>query len=437
MGKKRKATGQDKQEADQTASNTSIPSRVKSGGFCLRSSLNVPFLVVSDRQLVDGVPTPSSAEWKELLALCTEIVKSWDVRGAVLLSDFEGELTGLEGELISAAFQRTLVVDSKSLRPLHSTGVNRDMGLLFDLRCSESIALVKRIMESDMICKMIWGAAGDVTGLRFTPVKQPLAIQSACVVDVQLAFSSVGRRLSMAKMLERLPSKAISGLPDKSCMDFASAHAFNRRAFSLPLQTTAAAYAVDDLHRLDAVLQHQKPGHGTYLEAQRQTSALHSALLQRPVAGAAERLSAFHAALANKDGLERQVAAVRIKRHLLALKRLGEPCTEFSVMEKEANAILVPAGVHVANSLCFSGDVIPDDEENGSSSNKKAEDGVINKKRKSDATSESAGETLEADSGISSAKRKRKNTGLFTAEVLVCFDLWRRAQSYRRRRRVS
>lgn len=233
-------------------------SRVKSGSFCLRSSLGAPFLVVSDQHLVRALPVPSREEWKEILSLCAAITKSWDVRGAVVLSDFEGEMTGLEGELTSAAFQRTLGLDSKSLRPLPSQGTNRDMGLLIDLRCAEAVALVKRIMESDTICKVIWGAAGDVTSLRYCPVQKPLGIQSACVVDAQLAYSSIGKRLGMATMLGRLPDKSIAGLPEKGCIDFLTPHSHNCRALALPFEQDVALYAVDDLHRLDAVLQNKK-----------------------------------------------------------------------------------------------------------------------------------------------------------------------------------
>merc|ERR1719510_2208933 len=109
-------------------------------------------------------------------------------------------------------------------------------------------------METTAITKMIWGADGDVASLRYGPPAAPLNISSAQVVDVQLAFSTPSRRLAMAKTLER------------------------------PLPTQVATYAMDDLHRLDLVLQHQRPsGNAGYMQALSVTDALHCVLFQKPV----------------------------------------------------------------------------------------------------------------------------------------------------------
>lgn len=357
----------DQPEDSNTAAGSS---RVKNGSFCIRSSKNVPFLVVSDRQLVDGLPSPSPAEWQELLALCREIIKMWDAkgRGTSLLADFEGEMTGLEGELVSAAFQRTLVLDPKSLRPTQvGGGGSREMGLLVDLRCADAIQLVKRIMESENMCKIIWGANGDVTSLRYTPVQQPLSIESSNVVDAQLAFSNHGRRLGMEKMLERLPPKSIEGLPAKACIDFATPHAFNRRALALPFQPHVAAYAVDDLHRLEAVLLGQKPSSGNYSGAQKDTSSLHVRLMQNPVACAVDSLAAHRDKFTHKGGLDGQLAAVRAKRRILAVRRLfptgmdAAVQTELSAIEAEVDRILSEVGVVVPEDLSFAA-TVPSEE---------------------------------------------------------------------------
>mmetsp|Transcript_128071 Transcript_128071/g.410451 ORF Transcript_128071/g.410451 Transcript_128071/m.410451 type:complete len:532 (-) Transcript_128071:57-1652(-) len=348
-------------------------SRVRDGAFCVRSSLGVPFLVVSDRGLVSGLPTPSPEEWKELLALCSDLTKQWESRGAVVLSDFEGEFMGIEGELVSASFQRSLCLDPQGLRPLPAgSAVSRDMGLLVDFRCEAGVALAKRIMESDSLCKAIWGADGDVSSLRYTPVTRPLGVQSANVLDVQLAYSDVGKRLSMANMLKRLPPKSVAGLPDKVAaggMDFTAAQARHRRALELPMAAAVVQYAVDDLHRLEAVLRTQKPAGGNYLQARSRSSAVVSAILKSPAGLSTEKLRAYGEKLKKSTGEQRLAIAVRTKRHLLALRHLlaaagsDEATTvgiialaagaQYANLEDDADRVLAEASVSVPTDLAF------------------------------------------------------------------------------------
>eukprot|EP00933_Yihiella_yeosuensis_P060083 TRINITY_DN6206_c0_g5_i1.p1 TRINITY_DN6206_c0_g5~~TRINITY_DN6206_c0_g5_i1.p1 ORF type:complete len:505 (-),score=125.97 TRINITY_DN6206_c0_g5_i1:123-1637(-) len=407
--------------ASKATPNTAV-SRVKSGQFCIRSSRNVPFLVVSNQNLVEGLPTPTSAEYQEMLSLCRDILKLWD-RGSVVLADFEGEMTGLEGELLSAAFQRTLVLDAKSLRPQSCAAASSEMGLLFDLRCSEGVELTKRLMESDSVCKMIWGAAGDITSLRFTPVRKPLSITSASVVDAQLAYSSVGRRLAMEKMLERVPPKNIASLPAKGSIDFLSAHAFHRRALALPLQRDSAVYAVDDLHRLEAVLLSQKPSAGSYLAAQSQTSSLHSRLLNSPATAAQESLAGQAAAFEKLTGLDKQLAAVRAKRRILAMRALGFSVDESST-EKLADAILKEAKVVIPKDLEFGkakAKEAPDDataskvnDGNGADASDGVDDGDDGDGDGDGGGDGGDGDAVDKGDGGSSAKKKikKKHTGL-------------------------
>merc|ERR1719188_1020570 len=108
---------------------------------------------------------------------------------------------GVEGELVSAAFQRTWTVERSSLTKIAGKG-SEEMGVMFDFRVLEAVAIVKRIMEAPTLCKAIWGADGDVSSLRFTPASDPLRIVSVNVLDVQLAYSEPGKRLAMSKMLE-------------------------------------------------------------------------------------------------------------------------------------------------------------------------------------------------------------------------------------------
>jgi len=343
--------------ASETTLASSSSSRVKSGAFCLKSSLGVPFMVVSNGRpgpLVGNVPCPTPEEFKELLALCGDIVKQWDSRGAAILADFEGEFTGLEGELVSACFQRTFAVDPKSSRPMAAGGTCLDMGFLIDLRCEEGVALTKRIMESEAMMKVIWGADGDVASLKYTPAPKPLDINSAHVVDAQLAFSTQEKRLGMAKMLERVPAKMLEKLPQKGSIDFDTLHARNCRALGLPLSVQDAAYAVDDLHRLDCILQTQKPATGTFSVAQSHTSSLNSLILHNIAAASLDKMRKQEAMLRRNTGVKKSSISVRIKRHLLALRFFAPSAlSEFADLEDQVDRILFDEGVIIPADLSF------------------------------------------------------------------------------------
>ena len=107
-------------------------------------------------------------------------------------------------------------------------------GLLIDMRSKRGFALVKEIMENEAIGKLIWGADGDLTSLRY-PVKtmgggSAEGIEAKNVVDVQLGYCTVQRRLGMARMLTRLPEAATKGLPAKAAaVDFDTVGCERRR----------------------------------------------------------------------------------------------------------------------------------------------------------------------------------------------------------------
>eukprot|EP00405_Crypthecodinium_cohnii_P007225 CAMPEP_0206421194 /NCGR_PEP_ID=MMETSP0324_2-20121206/1303_1 /ASSEMBLY_ACC=CAM_ASM_000836 /TAXON_ID=2866 /ORGANISM="Crypthecodinium cohnii, Strain Seligo" /LENGTH=574 /DNA_ID=CAMNT_0053885243 /DNA_START=261 /DNA_END=1988 /DNA_ORIENTATION=- len=299
--------------------------RIKDGSFLLRSSWNVPFLVVSNLDLVEEIPTPNAEEWKELIALCHTLVKQWIGRKCVVLADFEGEFMGMGGELVSAAFQRTLVVDSKALAPLLGSSATKEMGLLLDLRCPEAIAVTKEIMESEDLCKAIWGADGDVTSLKYSPMINPLSISSVNVLDVQLGFSQDGRRLGMGTMLKRLPPKMVAGLPDKGLaggVDFTVAQARHLRSLDPPISLSAAQYAVDDLHRLEVVLRTQKPFEVNYRSARNRTMGIVHTICDEPHAFLVPKMKSFMGKMTSASGDDRLATAVRVKRHMMALRHV-------------------------------------------------------------------------------------------------------------------
>ena len=77
----------------------------------------------------------------------------------------------------------------------------------------------------------------------------------------QLGYSSPGKLLGMARMLQRVPYNAVKGLPSKELPgDFYAPQAANRRCLTLPMDHAFTAYALDDLHRIEAILLTQTPG---------------------------------------------------------------------------------------------------------------------------------------------------------------------------------
>ncbi|CAE8583735.1 unnamed protein product, partial [Polarella glacialis] len=167
----------------------------------------------------------------------------------------------------------THTIDRASLQPQPMAAPAR-AGLLIDMRCAGGADLVKRVMESEKIIKVIWGADGDLTSLRHQEVPFPLGFKSRSVIDAQLAFSTPTSRLGMARMLERVPPEIIERLPQKEWIDFDQPHSYNRRALRWPLHPEEARYATDDLHRLDVIVATQVPESGGYAQALATTKAI-------------------------------------------------------------------------------------------------------------------------------------------------------------------
>eukprot|EP00438_Fugacium_kawagutii_P025933 Skav202352 [mRNA] locus=scaffold2638:310766:317503:- [translate_table: standard] len=70
---------------------------------------------------------------------------------------------------------------------------------------------------------------------------------------VQVAFDDQVR-IGMAQMLESVPAEIQGDLPTKQAqIDWDAFHFENRRALELPLSPQKALYAVDDLHRIEAM----------------------------------------------------------------------------------------------------------------------------------------------------------------------------------------
>lgn len=285
-----------------------------------RSSLDVPFFVVSATQLVEGVPALQDDEHEELLSWLDEIADALEQECAVLLADFEGEMTGFGGELVTAAFLPTAVLNRTdfSIRRDGAKGQLR-AGLLLDLRCFGGRALCRRLMESQNVVKIIWGADGDLTSLRHQVFPAPLETYSRSVVDAQLAFSQPHMRLGMGRMLDRVPKEYKASLPNKASVEFDMPHSLNMRALRWPLQENEAKYAADDLHRLEAILITQVPPQdGGYAHAFVLTADIMARLDNDPygLAWLSNELNFFSRKPA---GTQRRAKAVQLVRHLKTL----------------------------------------------------------------------------------------------------------------------
>lgn len=322
--------------------------------FLVNNSVGCPFVVVSEGGLVDGIPEPGPAEFSRICAAVQAYVLNCEFRGAVMLADFEGEMPGHGGELVTAAFQETTAISGTSLAPCCWPVRVQFPGLLLDLRSPLCVGLVKQIMESMRIVKLIWGADCDFQSLMYQHRPTPLEVLPAVVVDVQLAFSEPSRRLGMKRMLERVPEYLVHGLPDKDQIDFDSFHARNLRCMPLPLTSQTVTYAIDDLRRLEVILETQLPPGGTYTLAHRQTEKIKCELSSDPIGlkSLQNRLHWFD----KRIGLKKTVEAVQIKRHIVSIRARGVDFDEQSKLadiERLVTAVLSSAGVAVPEDLSF------------------------------------------------------------------------------------
>ncbi|CAE8619449.1 unnamed protein product [Polarella glacialis] len=193
--------------------------------FLILSSLKTSFLVVSSCQLVAGTRAPSEEELCLQKDTVMSFIDKWERDRVMMISDFEGEMPGHGGELVTAAFLPTIAVDKDNLACLPQVGQQpAALGLLVDLRSSLGVLVLKRVMESKAITKLIWGADADLQSLIFQALPAPLNVQPETVIDIQLAYSEPTRRLGMQRMLESVPANLVRGLPCKEQIDFDNFH---------------------------------------------------------------------------------------------------------------------------------------------------------------------------------------------------------------------
>jgi hypothetical protein len=182
---------------------------------------------------------------------------------------------GWGGELITAQFLVTEALDSETLARTGHESNNERTGLFIDARCHEGAELVRMIMESEHLTKLIWGADGDLVSLRHQGCLPAAAakyesIFPTNVIDVQLGFSNETQRMGMARMLERVPSSnpTLRLLSSKELSPtFYASFGENKRCFPIPLSDELALYSVDDLHRIEVILQTRDPDVRDYTAA--------------------------------------------------------------------------------------------------------------------------------------------------------------------------
>uniref|UniRef100_A0A7S4WAU1 CSD domain-containing protein n=1 Tax=Alexandrium monilatum TaxID=311494 RepID=A0A7S4WAU1_9DINO len=324
--------------------------------FIVKSSVGCPFLVISDQQLVSTVPAPLDTEFRHLLGLANAYATGCDSRFAVLLARFEGEMLGHGGELVAAMFQMTRAVDTQVLAPLPMTlGMPTAMGLLVDMRSEPCLSIVRHIMTSVNITKVMWDALPACESLMYQQRPLLTGIRAAAVVDAKKAF----RDLPMSAMWVQVPKRLLSGLPRRDHVDTDALQAGNHRVIITPLSSRCAAHALDDIHRMEAIIRSKVPTGGLYAPAQEATDVMLSELVSDPhgLRSLGQQKGWFEAS----SGARRTAHAVAIQRHIISLRNrradLGAEQGVVEEMETEVVAALVRAGVTVPEDLSFSATV--------------------------------------------------------------------------------
>lgn len=272
-----------------------------------------------------------------------------------------GESLGWGGELVTAQFLPTKLVDTKTLRPSSNELLSDRMGLFIDVRCREGAKLMTRIMETGKIVKLIWGADADTVCLRYQCHLKAAAgkydkIKFQNVIDVQLGFSTIGQRLGMQKALDRFATshevlKLSKGLP----RNFYDPVCYNKRVCTLPLSKELALYSVDDLHRIEAILEKAKPHSGSYHAAKVATNHVAASQLGWDVEWFQREANYYRRAFGSKKR-QKAVQLARAGKHMeLAFGSPSTPSakrTVQSVMDM-VEPVLKQSGVVIPSDLSF------------------------------------------------------------------------------------
>jgi len=125
-----------------------------------------------------------------------------------------------------------------------------------------------------------------------------------------------------------------------------------------PYEYNAAIYAMDDLHRLDLILRTQRPPSGSYTEARNETEAFVCRLRDTPKDVSLERIKQLEGFFQRSIGAKKLTLAVRIKRHVVALRILGLDVLGLEggmTFVQQVDQVLAEGGVIVPENLIFAG----------------------------------------------------------------------------------
>ena len=224
------------------------------------SPLGTSFLLLSSTHIIESISAPSTLNFSDVCLHADTLIDGWITSDEVILADFEGENMGFGGELKLAQFMPTKCINNLlEINQSYPLPEPSKVGLLVNASCPAGRALIKRIMSSASLTKLIWGADGDLTSLRH---QSDLGISSTNVIDVQLLFSNPGKRLGMARALDALKELkpalfASISLPEKEFdPTYYLASALNMESTTTPYTTSFVDYSMSDLHRIELLLLH-------------------------------------------------------------------------------------------------------------------------------------------------------------------------------------
>ena len=219
--------------------------------FVMQSSLQHPFVMLSkSNQMVEHMNIPSEQEFD---ALCSFVCNTFmdkqvtHVGYTPVLVDCEGDMLGNGGLMTTMAFK---LLDQNNLH-----------GVVIDMTCESSVLIAKQIMECKYLQKIFWGAESDFTCLlhQYKPV--PLYFELVNVVDAQLCLSeSTIRRCGLKRALSSIHNATLPTMPEKDCIAWDEYYSKNKSVMQFPLMHDRMQYALDDMHRIEHVIQNIQLG---------------------------------------------------------------------------------------------------------------------------------------------------------------------------------
>jgi hypothetical protein len=183
-------------------------------------------------------------------------------------------------------------------------------------------------------------------------------------VDVQLGFNNENKRMGMATMIEeRVPynNPTLRRLPSKDLpSNFYSSFGRNKRCFPIPLSNQLALYSVDDLHRIEVILQMQSPDMRDYTSAKEMTRKI-IVSLESPSESVVKWVGRERQFFGRKYGSKKQEKAVQIARAVRHAELVfgaslsSQDKRDLDKAKKLVTIALDESGVDIPSDLSFHG----------------------------------------------------------------------------------